>query len=798
MKFRRGAWLWNDGVDGHVMRRVTEYRIEGDSVWLALLDRMGTDHSDRFEGVVLQMRISSPLPEVIRVQTWHHAPDDRPASKFDLDYSLKSSEVQIVETDDEIVFTSGQASLRITRRGEFRMRFCDDDHVITFAGHESLATMETKSGSHMMHRLNLGVGECIYGMGERFGPLVKNGQSVEIYNEDGGTASEIAYKNVPFYLSNRGYGLLVNSPAKVEFEVATERVTQIQMSVPGESLDYYFFYGPDPKDVLSKYTQLAGRPAIIPAWSFGLWLSTSFTTQYTEATVNEFVDGMIARGIPLQVFHFDCFWMKQRHWCDFEWDREAFPDPVGMIQRLKRKGLKICVWINPYVSSMSKIFEEGKRHGYFLKRDDGSVYQADQWQPGMAYVDFTNPAAVQWYQSKLRRLLDMGVDSFKTDFGERIPLDAVYHDGSDPRKMRNFYSYLYNKCVFELLEDFHGKDNALVFARSATTGCQKFPVHWGGDCEATFESMSEDLRGGLSFCLSGAAFWSHDIGGFSGTASASLYKRWVAFGLLSTHSRLHGSSSYRVPWLFDEEAVDVMRHFAKLKNRLFPYLYSAAQDAHRFGWPVMRAMMLEYPEDPNCAYLDRQYMLGEALLVAPVFREDDFADYYLPRGQWTNLLSGKVVNGGQWRREKMDFFHLPLFVRANTILPMSENEMAPEWRALDELVLNLIQIEDGAKLKTDVISSDRHTHATFSCRRNGSQYILDGNGAAKCLKVLVRGHKGGAEKVSNGMVLAQTADGLLLRWIDTAAPISFTLIPSAADAVELSINRDALRPTTPR
>ena len=258
-------------------------------------------------------------------------------------------------------------------------------------------------------------------MGERFGPLVKNGQTVTIWNEDGGTTSDQAYKNIPFYLSSAGYGLLVNTPGKVEFEVATERVSQIQFSVAEEELDYYVFAGTDPKDILEKYTRLAGRPALPPAWSFGLWLSTSFTTHYNEKTVNEFVDGMRERDIPLSVFHFDCFWMKERQWCDFDWDREAFPDPEGMLKRLKAKGLKVCVWINSYISQCSSIFEEGRKEGYFLKTKHGDVYQRDQWQPGMAFVDFTNPAAVKWYQSKLRKLLKMGVDCFKTDFAERIP-----------------------------------------------------------------------------------------------------------------------------------------------------------------------------------------------------------------------------------------------------------------------------------------------------------------------------------------------------------------------------------------
>src|SRR5690606_30447311 len=263
-----------------------------------------------------------------------------------------------------------------------------------------------------------------------------------------------------------------------------------------------------------------------------------------------------------------------------------------------------------------------------------------KWQPGMGIVDFTNPAACEWFAGHLHRLVDMGVDSFKTDFGERIPTDVVYFDGSDPDKMHNYYTFLYNKLVFDVLKDRLGKGEATLFARSATAGGQQFPVHWGGDCDSTYEAMAESLRGGLSLGLSGFGFWSHDIGGFESTAPADLYKRWVAFGLLSSHSRLHGSHSYRVPWIYDEEAVDVLRLFTKLKCRLMPYLYTTASEAASKGIPMMRAMLLEFPDDPACEYLDRQYMLGESLLVAPVFREDGQVSFYLPAGTWTHLLTG--------------------------------------------------------------------------------------------------------------------------------------------------------------
>jgi alpha-D-xyloside xylohydrolase len=383
----------------------------------------------------------------------------------------------------------------------------------------------------------------------------------------------------------------------------------------------------------------------------------------------EHINGMRERGLPLHVFHFDCFWMKAHHWCDFQWDHRVFPDPEGMLRRLKEKGLHVCVWINPYIGERSRLFDRGAANGYLLKRPNGDVFQRPQWQAGMGYVDFTNPEAVRWYQDELRRLVRMGVDCFKTDFGEEIPTDVAYFDGSDPMQMHNYYTYLYNQAVFDLLEEERGPNEAVVFARSATATCQKFPVHWGGDCYGTYESMAESLRGGLSLCLSGFGFWSHDIGGFENRASPSVYKRWVAFGLLSSHSRLHGSTSYRVPWLYDDEAVDVLRYFTQLKCQLMPYLMRAATEAHTSSLPMMRAMLLEFPEDPTCRTLDRQYMLGDSLLVAPVLH-DSRAEYYLPEGPWTHLLTGEVRQGGRWFAEALDFFGLPLWIRPNSVVAL--------------------------------------------------------------------------------------------------------------------------------
>jgi alpha-D-xyloside xylohydrolase len=382
------------------------------------------------------------------------------------------------------------------------------------------------------------------------------------------------------------------------------------------------------------------------------------------------IDGMSDRGIPIEIFHFDCFWQKGFHWCNFLWDNETFPDPQGMLRRISAKGLKVCVWLNPYIAQRSRCFEEGRAKGFFLKKADGSVWQTDLWQAGMAIVDFTNPEAVRWYTGLLEKLLDMGVDCFKTDFGERIPDDAVYFNGGDPKLYHNYYTYLYNKTVFELLERKRGKGEACVFARSATAGGQKFPAHWGGDCESTFTAMAETLRGGLSLGLSGFGFWSHDIGGFEGTPDPALFKRWLAFGLLSSHSRLHGSNSYRVPWNVDDESVEVCKFFTCLKKKLRPYLLDCAREAHEKGTPVLRAMLLEFPGESAVAYLDRQYMLGPSLLVAPIFSADNKVEYYLPAGNWHHLLDGRQETGGKWLCESYGFLSLPLWTRDAELLKM--------------------------------------------------------------------------------------------------------------------------------
>lgn len=720
MKFTDGNWLLQPGVQAHYPAEAYDVSEESGTLTVDAPCRKIRHRGDTLQGPVLTVRLSSPLPDVIRVRIEHFSGTRDAGPRVPL--TSGTAAVSIAIDPAEASLQSGALKAQVARGGDWMLSFRAGNRVLTRSGWRGMGyAVQADGTAHVFEKLSLGVGECVYGLGERFTAFVKNGQVVDNWNKDGGANSEQAYKSVPFYLTNRGYGVLVNETGPVSFEVASERVSQVQFSLPGESLEYFIIYGPTPKEVLQKLTALTGRPALPPAWSFGLWLSTSFTTSYDEATVTRFIDGMKERDLPLHVFHFDCFWMREFQWCNFEWDERTFQDPAALLRRLHERGLRVCVWINPYIGQRSPLFVEGRERGYLLKRRDGSVWQTDLWQPGMGIVDFTNPEARDWYASQLRRLLKMGVDCFKTDFGERIPTDVVYHDGSDPVRMHNHYSVVYNETVFRAIEEERGKGDAVVFARSSHTSGQRFPVHWGGDCFSNFEAMAESLRGGLSLSLCGFGFWSHDIGGFEGLPDPAVYKRWLAFGLLSSHSRLHGSTSYRVPWNYDDEACAVLRSFTKLKCSLMPYLYGAAVTAHEQGIPVMRPMIVEFPDDPGCDYLDRQYFLGDSLLVVPVFSEDGTVDYYLPEGRWTHFVTGEVLPGRRWHRGRHDFLSLPLFARPGSVIAVGNTETRPDYPLTEDVTFHAFEITDGCMTVTEVptLRGGRGAHLTI--HRVGSE-----------------------------------------------------------------------------
>ncbi|WP_022868637.1 alpha-xylosidase [Schaalia vaccimaxillae] len=727
MKFSDGFWLDRRGWTVERARQMRGFEVDchvPKISFLAPIKNVET-RGDTLNTGTFEVDVTPVAEGVIKVtvERWKGRRTRRPAINLNLPAEFPCG---VESREEHLRLNAGNLAIEMPGEAGWGFEVSSGDRAVTSCPTRGIGHAISPEGKRYTYvQLQMHPGERIYGMGERFGAFVKNGQSVDIWNEDGGTSSEQAYKNVPFYISTAGYGLLVLDQGDVSFEVGSEAVSRVQFSVCSDRLEYLLIDGPSPKEILRRYTALSGRPPKVPAWSYGTWLTTSFTTSYDERTVMSFVDGMAERGLPLSCFHFDTFWMREFHWCDFVWDPVAFPDPAGFLSRLKERGLRVCVWLNPYIAQKSHLWDEGAEKGYLLRTQDGGIWQTDLWQAGMSLVDFTNPEAVEWFKDQLRALIDLGVDSFKTDFGERIPVTGIeWFDGSDPIAMHNAYTGLYNRAAFEVLEERLGYGEATLFARSATIGGQAMPVHWGGDCESTFPSMGETLRGGLSLAMSGFGYWSHDIGGFEGTPDPAVFKRWIAFGFLGSHSRFHGSNSVRVPWAFDEEATDVTREFSNLKMRLLPYIGATAREAVAEGIPVMRPMVLEFPEDRAVFDIDTQYMLGSSLLVAPVFTSSGDVDVYLPAGRWTSLLTGQTVEGGKWIHELHDFHSLPLYVRQNSVLAVGAVNDRPEYDWADGVVLKMFALQDGHDSTVLVPAGDAGVGAAdarFHVVRSGGQ-----------------------------------------------------------------------------
>ena len=770
MKFTNGYWMIRDGVSALYAREAYELGIgeDGESLNILAPTTVIRGRYDTLNLPTFDIDVTSPAEGVIRVRAghWQGATDypgfplnaDEPGGRGYVHATAEGNgDGEVGENGATVSLTTGGLTAKVVKGAPWNLTFLGEDgKVLTESTGKSLGCFNLNKLSNVTAQpvgefgvtmdgsaydesdvftgvqLHLSVGENVYGFGERFGAYVKNGQTIDIWNEDGGTASEQGYKDIPFYMTSNGYGVLVNNRGHVSFEVGSENTEAVQFSVPGETIDFCVIYGPTPKQILDRYTKLVGRPANVPAWSYGLWLTTSFTTKYDEKTINSFIDGMAERDIPLSAFHYDCYWMREFHWTDFEWDKRFFGDIESTLKRLHEdKGLHICAWINPYIGQRGSMFKEGKEKGYLVKKANGEIWQTDFWQAGMGLVDFTNPEAREWFKNKVKKLLNQGADAIKTDFGERIPRDVVWYDGSPKLSMHNWYTQLYNQAVFEAIEETYGKGKACLYARSATVGGQQQPVHWGGDCESTFNGMAQTLRAGLSITSSGFGFWSHDIGGFEGAyPDPAVYKRWVAFGLLGSHSRMHGSTVYRVPWLFDEEdekngvvnapgqtAVDVARTFTKLKLSLMPYLYQVGLQPHLHGTPVMRSMFVEFPDDPTCRTLDRQYMFGPDLLVAPVFTYSGDVEYYLPAGTWTNWFTGeKVVSEhGVWRNERRGFDTIPLWVRDGSVLVTKPGAETPEYEYGKDALVSVF-LNDGDDAKAVVTEMDGST-VVFSARK---------------------------------------------------------------------------------
>ncbi|WP_326552928.1 TIM-barrel domain-containing protein [Micromonospora sp. NBC_01813] len=514
--------------------------------------------------------------------------------------------------------------------------------------------------------------ERFVGLGEKFTRLDKRGQRALMWNFDAfGAESDRSHKNIPLYLSDRGYGVLVDSGMPVEFDICASTHSCVQILVPDDLIDYYVIAGPTPAQILGRYDGLTGRPALPPKWAFGTWISSGFYVD-TQEKVLDRARRIRADGIPCDVLHLDCYWQADGAWSDMAWDAANFPDPAGMLATLTEQGFKVSLWMNPYIMTGSPVFAQADAAGYFLRRADGSTYIADVWHgsyPVCGIVDFTNPAATQWFTGLLRDLLRQGAMVFKTDFAEGVPADAVAHNGMTGVELHNVYTLLFNDAVSAVTREVAGHD--MVWARSSFLGGQRHSAQWSGDVNATYPGLASTLRGGLSHGLSGVPFWSHDAGGFHGTPTPDLYVRWAQFGALSPLVRFHGTTS-RLPWDFPADAARDAVEAIRLRYRLMPYLYSAAVTAARTGAPMMRALLVDSPDDPAAWGAELEYRLGTDLLVAPMISPDGQRQVYLPAGDWVDHWTGEVHTGGRHLRVNTPLHRIPLYVRHGALIATTE------------------------------------------------------------------------------------------------------------------------------
>lgn len=478
--------------------------------------------------------------------------------------------------------------------------------------------------------------ERIFGFGEAPGPLNKVGQKLNLFVTDPqGPESPDMYKPIPFFFSNLGYGAFIHTAAPLTVDVGQSYIGANKLFMKDEDLDMFLFWG-TPKEILSEYTALSGRPEMPPLWSFGTWMSR--ISYFTEDEGREVAKQLRANRIPADVIHFDTGWFDVDWQCDYEFSPARFKDPAKMIKNLDKDGFKICLWQLPYFVPGNKYFNTLVDEGMAVRNGRGTLPYED------AVLDFTNPKTMKWYQDQLGKLLEMGVGAIKVDFGEAAPLDGIYANGRSGLYEHNLYPVRYNKAVADITKKIKG-DN-IIWARSAWSGSQRYPLHWGGDAASTNTGMLGTLHAGLSLGMSGFSFWSHDMGGFVTSTPEELYRRWLPMGFLTSHTRAHGAPPTE-PWLYNKEFTDYFRKCAEMKYSLMPYIVKEAEECAANGWPMFRALQVEFPEDAGVWQIEDEYMFGKDFLVAPLLTQTKKRSVYLPAGQeWVNYQSGKTYAPG--------------------------------------------------------------------------------------------------------------------------------------------------------
>jgi alpha-D-xyloside xylohydrolase len=636
----------------------------------------------------------------------------------------KDSSWRVEQNDREIVYTGAHGRIRINKqpwrieiydqRGRLLTRTQNFGEPATFF--TTVPFSFVRRSDDLARRIaatfELQHDEKIFGCGESFTRFDKRGQRVLVSTRDGmGTQNELMYKPIPFFLSSNGYGMFVHTSAPLTFDFGKYYDAHNTIYSGDENLDLFVFLG-DPKEIVSEYTALTGRSPVPPLWSFGFWMSR--VTYNSDQQVREVARQLRTHQVPADVIHIDTGWFETEWRSDYSFSPARFPDPAKLMSDLKQQGFRITLWQYTYLTSKNELWKEMVAKGYHVKNHGGQLPSED------ATLDLSNPEAVKWYQGKLKFLLKLGVGAIKVDFGEQAPLTGQYASGLSGWYEHNLYPLRYNKVVAEVTKETSGED--VIWARSAWAGSQRYPLHWGGDAENTDSAMAASLRGGLSFGLSGFTYWSHDVGGFVQRAPRDLYRRWMAWGVLTSHTRAHGIPP-REPWEYDAALTEDFRRALNLRYSLMPYIYAQAKESSARGFPMLRPLFFEYPNDPGSWTIDDQYLFGTDLLVAPMFTSGDRRRVYVPPGAWIDYQSGRVYQGAGWHEIPAGQVPVVLLVRNNSVLP--HIKVAQSTKDMDWDNVELRVFSTGNAAVKGLFTRPGGDVQTLSLVPRGRSFVLD-------------------------------------------------------------------------
>lgn len=663
------------------------------------------DENTKYKRLTLQLDFLTDATYRLRLCEGEEVPENR-TPMIDGDITDPSLSTGFEETDDKYVITTGRLRVEVIRNPFAICVYDGEGRLITESGSRTKSEFPPSAidsfplgfyknrGSRLTYACESFVlypGEAIFGLGEQFGPVNKMGRTVSIWNNEClHSLSNRTYKNIPFFMSTQGYGVFINESRPATLWIGSREVCKNQIAVEGELLDYFFFYGPGFKQILNDYTNLTGKPAVVPKWTLGTWISR--ISYFSEKQVLKAAQTLREQRFPADVINIDTGWFEKDWHCDWQFDKDRFPDPGRMFDKLKDMGFRASLWNTPYVLKATSVYADAKKRRALAK--NRAPFFFIMFYPARV-IDFSRSEGVAWFKERLRPLFRYGAATMKTDFAEGVE-PAMQFAAGDGRKMHNLLPLLYQKAAFEAVQEVHGEKEGVCWSRSAYAGSQRYPLHWGGDNSANYENLLPGLRGGLSLGLCGFSFWSHDTGGYLGVPSDELYIRWTAFSIFQSHIRYHGNPpNYKEPWNFSDKVKSVVRELLELRYQLIPYIYSECHSAAGAGLPVLRHMVIEHHDDPTVYSIEDQFYCGDRLLVAPVLSRNNSRRIYLPEGLWYDLFSAQRITGPCWIEREVALEEVPVFIRGGTIFPLGKAAQCTRDLSLDDLRLVVCPDEAG-------------------------------------------------------------------------------------------------------